>query len=475
MQSCVGERAPRLSQCVRPPIFGLLLAFLPLEEAKSQNAEAVELPPVEITVTTPPTKYPVTTAAKKKAAAPGSSVARQAQAQAGASGPGTEAGATEFPAATAIPGIVIIGDIIPPGPRGEWQLDGSGQVVSGAELYTSHVLNTNEALRKVTGVNVRDEDGFGLRPNIGIRGLNPTRSTKVLLLEDGLFLGYAPYGENASYFHPLMDRFERVDVIKGADMLLYGPQTISGTIDYVTPNPPATPSGFVAATGGNRDYFNGQAFYGGWYNNLGGLVDYVHKQGDGVRDNTHHKVTDLGVKGIALASVDSAWIAKFSYFTEDSQVTYSGITDAERKNFGLRYNPFANDNFNTDRYAASLVNAWDINNNINLRTSFYYNTFSRDWWRQSSRTTDGQCNASYPGFTDDRLHGRRVDPNDCNSIQGRLRDYYVYGLDERVTAGYALTDNIANQLKAGFRIHKEAQERRQLNGLFVTGGSTLVE
>jgi len=98
----------------------------------------------------------------------------------------------------------------------------------------------------------------------------------------------------------------------------------------------------VAATGGNRDYFNGQAFYGGWYNNLGGLVDYVHKQGDGVRDNTHHKVTDLGVKGIALASADSAFIAK-------SQVTYSGITDAERKNFGLRYNPFANDTFNTDR------------------------------------------------------------------------------------------------------------------------------
>jgi Fe(3+) dicitrate transport protein len=465
----------------RTPVFGLLLAFLPLEEAKSQNAEAVELPPVEITVTAPPTKYPVTTAVKKKPAGPATAsppqVPTAAPVTATSAAPLTtsEASATEFPVATGIPGIVIIGDIIPPGPRGEWQLDGSGQVVSGAELYTSHVLNTNEALRKVTGVNVRDEDGFGLRPNIGIRGLNPTRSTKVLLLEDGLFLGYAPYGENASYFHPLMDRFERVDVIKGADMLLYGPQTISGTIDYVTPNPPATPSGFVAATGGNRDYFNGQAFYGGWYNNLGGLVDYVHKQGDGVRDNTHHKVTDLGVKGIALASADSAWIAKFSYFTEDSQVTYSGITDAERKNFGLRYNPFKNDNFETERYAASLVNAYDFNPNINLRTSFYYNTFSRDWWRQSSRTTDGQCNASYPGFTDDRLHGIAVNPDKCNSIQGRLRDYYIYGLDERLTAGYALTDNIANQLKAGFRVHKEAQDRRQENELFVTGGSTLAE
>ncbi len=269
-----------------------------------------------------------------------------------------------------------------------------------------------------------------------------------------------------------MDRYERVEVIKGTDMLLYGPQTISGTINYVTPNPPAKPSGFVAATGGNREYFNGQAFYGGWYNNLGGLVDVVHKQGDGARDNTHHQVTDLGVKGIALASADSAWIAKFSYFTEDSLVTYSGITDAERRNFGHRYNPFDNDTFNTARYGASLVNSYDVNPNINLTSSLYYNTFSRDWWRQSSRTTDPQCG---PDFVNRRLRGERVDPDDCNSIQGRLRDYYIAGLDERLTAGYAVTDTIANQLKAGFRVHWEGQERRQVNELFLTGGSTLAE
>jgi Fe(3+) dicitrate transport protein len=492
MLHCVEGHAPRRHQSVirnhqpphrrfgRSPVYGLLLAFLPVEEARSQDGEAVELPPVEITVTTPKTKYPVTTVVKKKPAGPGSAAA-SGQVQVPGTAPvvttspapltTSEASATEFPSATAIPGIAIVGDIIPLGPRGEWELDGSGQVVSGAELYTSHVLNTNEALRKVTGVNVRDEEGFGLRPNIGIRGLNPTRSTKVLLVEDSLFLSYAPYGDNASYFHPLMDRYARVEVIKGADMLLYGPQTISGTINYVTPNPPAKPGGFVAATGGNRDYFNGQAFYGGWYNNLGGLVDVVHKQGDGARDNTHHQVTDLGVKGIALASADSAWIGKFSYFTEDSQVTYSGITDAERRAFGLRYNPFKNDTFDTERYGASLVNAYDINQNINLTSSLYYNTFSRDWWRQSSRTTDPQCGAA---FVNRRLNGLLVNPDECN-IQGRLRDYYIFGLDERATFGYALTENIGNQLKTGFRVHKEGQDRRQFNEFFLTGGGTLAE
>jgi Fe(3+) dicitrate transport protein len=466
-----GKRRANAGASGKAGAFAVVLALAPVEESRAQEGDEVyELPAVEIVVTPPqPKKYPSTTV-KKSSPAPR---ARPVRTQPSAIPAPTAQAAESFEGVQLmIPGIAVVGDIIPLGPRGNWELDGSGQVVTGEDLYTSHVLNTNEALRKVTGVNVRDEEGFGLRPNIGIRGLNPTRSTKVLLLEDGLFLSYAPYGDNASYFHPLMDRYDRVEVIKGADMLLYGPQTISGTINYVTPDPPAKPGGFVAGTGGNRDYFNGQAFYGGWHNNLGGLVDYVHKQGNGARDNTHHKVDDVGVKAIALANPNSAFIAKASYFTEDSMVTYSGITDAERRAFGLRYNPFDNDTFNTERYGTSLVHSYDLNPNINFRTSFYYNSFSRDWWRQSSRTTDLQCGEA---FLQARLHGRPVNPDFCNSIQGRLRDYYIFGVDERATLEHAVTDNIANQLQAGFRVHKEGQERRQVNELFVTGGSTLAE
>ena len=78
------------------------------------------------------------------------------------------------------------------------------------------------------GVFARDEEGFGLRPNIGIRGLNPTRSSKVLLLEDGIPLTYAPYGDNASYYHPPVDRFERIEVLKGSGQILFGPHTVGG-------------------------------------------------------------------------------------------------------------------------------------------------------------------------------------------------------------------------------------------------------
>ena len=76
-------------------------------------------------------------------------------------------------------------------------------------IENTRVLTTAEVLRKAPGVHVREEEGFGLRPNIGVRGLSPTRSSRVLLLEDGIPLAYAPYGDNAAYYHPPIERFLR--------------------------------------------------------------------------------------------------------------------------------------------------------------------------------------------------------------------------------------------------------------------------
>ena len=90
------------------------------------------------------------------------------------------------------------------------QVPGAADRLERADLEGAHVLSVNEALRKVPGVYARDEEGLGLRPNIGLRGLNPTRSAKILLLEDGLPLAYAPYGDNATYYHPPIERFERI-------------------------------------------------------------------------------------------------------------------------------------------------------------------------------------------------------------------------------------------------------------------------
>ena len=95
------------------------------------------------------------------------------------------------------------------------KIPSSAQLVNDEDLQSSHASTSNEALRKVPGIHVRDEEGLGTRLNIGIRGLNPTRSTKVLLLEDGIPVTFSPYGDNGSYYHPLIERYERIEVLKG--------------------------------------------------------------------------------------------------------------------------------------------------------------------------------------------------------------------------------------------------------------------
>jgi Fe(3+) dicitrate transport protein len=164
----------------------------------------------------------------------------------------------------AITSTQIIGDT-----ESQRRIPGTVDVLDRRTLETSRVFTFTEALRKIPGINVRDEEGFGLRPNIGIRGLNPTRSTKVLLLEDGIPLTYAPYGDNASYYHPPVDRFDSIEVLKGSGQILYGPTTVGGVINYITPNPPVERAGSLTLIGGSRDYFNGRANYGGTFGRTG--------------------------------------------------------------------------------------------------------------------------------------------------------------------------------------------------------------
>lgn len=335
------------------------------------------------------------------------------------------------------------------------QTAGSLQIVDKLELEKSRVFNFSEALRKVTGVNVRDEEGFGLRPNIGIRGTNPTRSSKILLLEDGLPLSYAPYGDNASYYHPPIERFESVEVLKGSGQLSYGPTTIAGVVNYITPNPPEKTTFSLKLIGGNRDFFNGNAQFGGTYGKTGILFNLNRKQGEGARENVRSKLSDFSSKIVQTINSRHVLTAKFSLLKEDSQVTYSGLTEAEYA-VNPRGNPFLNDNFDAYRTGFSLQHTVVLNSKTTLTTNGYYNYFSRDWWRQSSNS--GQR----PNQIGGNCRGLIDLLTTCGN-EGRLRDYKTFGIEPRFNIVFNV-GKLRNDFNAGFRLHAERQARIQKNG-----------
>lgn len=334
----------------------------------------------------------------------------------------------------------------------EARTPGSYEALGRDVIEATHPHDTNELLRKFSGVSVRDEEGLGLRPNIGIRGLNPTRSSKVLLLEDGIPLTFAPYGDNASYYHPPVERFDSIEVLKGSGQIAFGPSTVGGVVNYITPVPPTRFAGNAFFTAGNRSFRNANATVGGTRGRIGLLADVMRKESDGARDNTHSDLTDIGGKLVATAGTGHVFTAKGNYYAEESQLTYSGLrTDEFSEN--PRQNPFRNDAFEGDRVGGSFAHAGALSDRLLLTTTAYISHFARDWWRQSSNS------AQRPNDSTDLACGGMANLNTTCGNEGRLRRYLTMGAETKARVDFA-----GASIDAGLRIHREQQERRQENG-----------
>ena len=349
------------------------------------------------------------------------------------------------------PVITVIGDRI--------RLDsipGSATTIDADILTESRVFTVNEAMRKVPGVFARDEEGLGLRPNLGVRGLNPTRSSKVLLLEDGIPIAYAPYGDNATYYHPPVDRFERIEVLKGSGQIAYGPHTVGAVINYITPSVPDDREGRVVASFGNKDFREIHGEVGDTFGDTGFIAHGTYKETDGARDNMHFEVGDVNLKVAHELSERQAITFRASYYDETSQVTYSGLTLAEWQADPYQ-NPFKYDEMEAQRFGTSVTHRFESGPAVTFTTNAYYTYFNRDWWRQSSNSAQRPNDASDPACA-----GMSNLYTTCGN-EGRLRQYWTAGLEPRVSVEHGLF-GVDNLSEAGIRYHVEDQFRVQANG-----------
>jgi Fe(3+) dicitrate transport protein len=355
--------------------------------------------------------------------------------------------------------ISVISTEIAATPEELRRIPGSIDSLNRQTLEIARVFNFNEALRKFSGVYVRDEEGLGLRPSISIRGLDPNRSAKVLLLEDGVPLANAPYGDTDAYYHPPVERYSGIEILKGSGQIAYGPNTLSGLLNYLTPNPPSNLSGgnafngSVTLTGGNRNYFNGFASLGASFGRTGIVFDALRKQGEGGRENMRSGLNDYLLKVVTDLDEDRRQTLSFkaTYYGEDSNITYSGLTQAEY-DANPRQNPFRNDYFYGDRWGGSAIYTNAINSRAVLTTTFYAQNFKRDWWRQSSNSDQRPNRRGRPGCTG------MADLSATCGNEGRLRSYDVWGVDPRLKLSSRL-----GETDLGFRAHWETQNRIQQN------------
>ena len=120
------------------------------------------------------------------------------------------------------------------------KLAGSGQIISNDDLLKAMDTDIQKILTAVPGVYMRTEEGYGLRPNISIRGTAIERSAKVAVMEDGVLVAPSPYTSSSAYYFPTTGRIHSVEVLKGPAAVSQGPQTIGGAINLISTPIPIT-------------------------------------------------------------------------------------------------------------------------------------------------------------------------------------------------------------------------------------------
>ena len=368
------------------------------------------------------------------------------------------------PGATLVLDIALLSDPIQLAPVeiiGESPLINQKRTGTASKLRPQTVelikpVGTQELLELVPGINGYADDGFGnSRLSIGIRGLNPRRSSRVLIMEDGVPIQPAVYIYPNAYYNPPSERIDAMEVIKGSSAIRFGPQTMGGVINYATRRPDGTKGMVNQLTVGSNGYYSAFAELRG----LGSRqvtsdMQVLYKHGNGFRDNNAFDQANGTIKTQFRLSNKKVLYLKANANFENSNATYTGLT--EYSFFANpKFNPKEDDNFKVLRASLDLMYTSKITANLVGNTTAYLNIFDRRWWREddvfvrASALETGDF-TPVPYFQSGDLV--RVGGDASNF--GILRTFYVGGIAQ----DYALTHSLGGHLakaEAGVRAHWE--------------------
>lgn len=306
------------------------------------------------------------------------------------------------------------------------RFDGSNVIVSSKEIELSKPIGTEEVLKKVSGINVSGDMGISNRLNVGIRGSYPRRSANILLMEDGTPIAPAPYLAPEAYYNPPSERLDGIEILKGADILAYGSNTMYGAINYITKKPPLKPTLGINLIAGENGYHSEYLTYGGMWNNIGAELQVLNKQFDGFQQNSQSSIFNTTAKLYTEFNSRSSVYLKLNYHQEKSKASYSALTPFTYAN-APKQNPFDADDLLTKRYAVDLIYNYQLAEKLILSSKVYVSQFQRDWWRQENTIIKASSAGAYLG---DAIYDDRY--SYLNNITFTDKDYIRVGI---VTGG----------------------------------------
>ncbi len=352
-------------------------------------------------------------------------------------------------------------------------IPGSVHLVAGEEVtYQNAFHDVHKTLRRVPGVNVQEEEGYGLRPNIGLRGTGSERSSKITLMEDGVLIAPAPYAAPSAYYFPTVGRMRGVEVRKGSSQIKYGPRTVGGAINLVSAS---TPDGFQAnvdLAGGAHATRRLDARLGGSQSQFGWLVQGYQMATEGFKDlaegGTGFDLGDYNAKFRVHSDPRSPTYqeleVKLGYYRQRSDETYLGLTDDD---FALTPNR---------RYAASQQDVMNVEHrqlhvryfvrpggHFDLTTTVYRNETDRNWYKLRSVGGTGiaavleqpEVFAAEMAI----LRGANSNPDDLR-VRANNRTYFGHGIQSVIGLQFSGA-SVNHEIEIGARYHQDQEDRFQ--------------
>ena len=382
---------------------------------------------------------------------------------------------------------------------------GSATLIDSIALEQFEYTDIHRILNEVPGVNIQEEDGYGLRPNIGMRGSNPERSKKVTIMEDGILSGPAPYSAPAAYYFPNVSRMSAVEVFKGPSVIQYGPSTVAGAINLVSRAIPFTPQGELDVQLGSFDFRRLNAYYGEQVGDFGYMIEALTVSTEGFKEldtlnsnngpfngDTGFERNDLNLK----TSYDfndkyrQRVKLKLGYANETSYETYVGLAKSDFESDPYRrYASSALDNMKWQHSQFQLTHTAELSIESQLTTDIYRNEFSRDWFKLNSfegvGTPSVEAVLNNPDENRDYykvLIGEIPSTSfDRLRIGNNGRDFISQGIQTKLNLEKTVF-GLVNDLEMGLRLHMDEIERNHTEqsydmtatGLQVASGSTLI-
>lgn len=364
-------------------------------------------------------------------------------------------------------------------------IPGSGQYISNKQLLKLNQTNINNVLRIIPGVNIRDEEGFGLRPNIGLRGTPVNRSAKITLMEDGVLIAPAPYADPSAYYFPSFARMQGVEVLKGSSQIKYGPYTVGGAVNLLSTAIPNSFKGFAQLSVGSFGTNQQRLWVGDSQQNFDYVFEVNRLASNGFKELDNGGATGFDRRDImaklrwhngASSKVPQSLTLKMVNTSEKANETYLGLTFEDFAINPLRrYSASQKDLLNLSHNHLSLTHSIKPTSQFSLVTTAYYSTTFRDWGRVN--TIGGQSvnnilgNPSLHQLPYQIMIGKA---NGNIDFQNAARTYFSKGIQSNAHLNFE-TGNIQHKLQVGIRIHADQADRYATRSVYAMTNGTMIQ